>query len=215
MTKSNWFVNIGGETFGPVSSEIVQVMLRQFRLHFEDYIWKEGFTKWIRIGDVDDFAHSGANHSTAGERLKQHKAPPTFIPTSEVGPFARSGRILNRKLNQEPQEQNKLPTKPKVSHFHRVKATGEIEVESYGKYPIFDLSEGGVFAVAPEPIDVGIEVNFTLRAKGIKEDLTMMGLVIRHGENEGKKGFAVEFIRVNPAYKRLLQQFVFAASKQG
>ncbi len=56
MSGEHWYVHIQGETFGPVPTEVVSIMLRQNRLQFSDYVWTEGLTKWMRIGDLHQFA---------------------------------------------------------------------------------------------------------------------------------------------------------------
>ena len=68
-----------------------------------------------------------------------------------------------------------------------------------------DISEGGVFVAATECIEVGTEVNFKLESSSFAEILPMKGVVIRHGERHDEKGFAIEFLRVNPIYKRMIQ----------
>jgi Tfp pilus assembly protein PilZ len=73
---------------------------------------------------------------------------------------------------------------------------------------VVNISEGGVFLRAEVPLPIGTELKFGLEIKGIAKKLDMTGVVIRHGQAENIEGFAVEFIRQNPAHKRLIQEFL-------
>jgi Tfp pilus assembly protein PilZ len=75
-------------------------------------------------------------------------------------------------------------------------------------YKIIDISEGGVFVASKEPMEIGTDLQFDLQIEGFPENLSMVGVVIRHGDRDQHPGFAIEFMRVNPAYKRMLQTFI-------
>ena len=65
--------------------------------------------------------------------------------------------------------------------------------------PIRDLSLEGVFVVDPDPLPVGSEVAFTLRAG--HQDITLDGIV-RHSEVD--VGMGIQFVNVSAVSKRRL-----------
>jgi hypothetical protein len=59
-----------------------------------------------------------------------------------------------------------------------------------------------------------MDVRFIVESTALPKALEMTGIVIRKGVSEdGQAGFAIEFTRVNPAYKRLLQAYVGAKTQ--
>src|SRR5262245_2324352 len=52
MNNNMWFVHIQGETFGPVSTNVISIMIKQNRLQFMDYVWTAGMERWVRIGEL-------------------------------------------------------------------------------------------------------------------------------------------------------------------
>jgi hypothetical protein len=219
----NWYVHIGDEIFGPVSTEVVNVMLRQTRLQFTDFIWAPGLTKWVRIIDVDDFT-----------RL----LPP--YPASSIPKPGKEQKVKVEDVSEEPEEEfsdDLTPPPPppikkedvrtgnlsgkalkpglKLSVFPRIKVKGKVNIKGYGVYKVIDLSEGGVFAAAETSIDIGTEVEFSLDADIFPEKMTLTGVVIRHGDRHDEKGFAVEFMRVNPIYKRMIKDAIAKEAGKG
>jgi Tfp pilus assembly protein PilZ len=229
MTKT-WFVHLGGEVFGPVTTETVVIMLRQTRLHFSDFIWQAGFTKWTRISDVDDFArllppypqipipkNSGKAQEVV-EEAKEESTPTIPFLKEETRAPARTGRVATKadKAADLKDLKETVVKKLKMLAAHpRYEVHGTVQVESGKTYKIVDLSEGGVFLATKEPLEIGTEINFTLEADGLGEKLRMAGVIIRHGDRHNQAGFAVEFMRLNPVFKRLIQTFLAGLAEAG
>lgn len=235
--NKNWFVHLGEEIFGPVPTEVINVMLRQSRLQFTDFIWSTGLTKWVRIIDVDDFAGILPAYPRTPIPLAKNTQPQiveeeVFEEEAEEQEEVEEPKIVVKKAPVKTHtEKPKLPKVPsedvrtgnlsgnppkpgaKLSVFPRMKLKGKINIEGTGSFKIVDLSEGGLFVAAKESIDIGTEVVFTIEADVFKELLPMTGVVIRHGDRYDERGFAVEFMRVNPIYKRLIQNAIKDADK--
>ncbi len=213
MSKiKNWFVHVGGEIFGPVSTEIITVMVRQNRLQFSDFIWYSGLTKWVRILDVDDFVGLLPPYPQVSIPTSSQKILPTenlsipkpiaskytekIIPAEEINP--RSGSVSGN------------PSKPgtKLAAFQRAIINGKVKMSGKEPFQIVDISEGGVFVATAELLEIGTEIAFTLEADALGKPLPMVGVVIRHGERKDQSGFAIEFMRVNPIYKRIIQTYI-------
>jgi len=198
----NWFVYISGDTFGPLTTEIIQVMLKRTRLHFTDYIWSSGLSKWMRIAEVNDFV----------DLLPPYPKSPipsesgileTLPPVPSHGKSDRTGQVSKK----EPKKES-VKGISKLAMHPRFKIDGTVLTESGQSFDIVDISEGGVFLASEKPLEIGTELVFRLEAKGLEEIMKMTGVVIRYGERQDQPGFAVEFMRVNPVYKRILRNFL-------
>lgn len=76
----------------------------------------------------------------------------------------------------------------------------------YGESPVVirDLSMEGVFVLDPDPLPVGSEIIFTLRAGD--QDISMEGIVRRSVDQEG--GMAIQFKNVSTVSKRRLRIYI-------
>jgi Tfp pilus assembly protein PilZ len=220
----NWYVHIGDEIFGPVATDVVNVMLRQTRLQFTDFIWAPGLTKWVRIIDVDDFTRllppypasaiprgkSESNHEEVEDDVADFSHEEEAIEPPPVPKISKKLAVEKKPEEYRTGGLSGKPIKPglKLSVFPRIKLQGKISIKGHGHYKAIDISEGGVFVAAEESIEIGTEVDFILEAEVFSEKLSMTGVVIRHGDRHDEKGFAIEFMRVNPAYKRLIKDAI-------
>ena len=55
MASQKWFIHIQNEAIGPLTTETVLTMLRQYRLHFTDFAWTAGLSRWVRLSEIDAF----------------------------------------------------------------------------------------------------------------------------------------------------------------
>lgn len=229
MSKKNWHFHIHNEIAGPFSTEVILTMLRQNRLQFVDYIWAEHLTKWYRILDLDEFAQELPSYpkipvpraennspeispkkiselsSSNSIQSEPSQLPPQILPEN---PSAESRP--SRKAPKVEKKQESPPKKwPKIRRFVRIDGEGVfVEMEVFGRVVPINLSEGGFFIKAKKCPEVGTEFQFTLELKSLDKKFKMTGVVIRHGQVEGVDGFALEFIRMNPAHRRAIQDFV-------
>jgi hypothetical protein len=106
---------------------------------------------------------------------------------------------------------------PKTRYAVRVPIEGKVESKEYGTFKVSNISEGGLFIRSKDPIAVGTDIKFRLVCEELGKHLDMTGVVIRQGiVVEGHVGFAISFTRLNPAHKRLIDEYVdkvFAAGK--
>lgn len=104
---------------------------------------------------------------------------------------------------------------PKLRKFHRLPPNGEkVSLAEHGYFPILNISEGGLFLKSAQLLTLGLDVRLHLELPGIDKVLEMTGVVIRHGEIDGQKGFAIEFTRLNPAHKRVLNEYLGKRAKE-
>lgn len=138
-------------------------------------------------------------------------APPPPAPAAAAPPPAPSAGTPAAPAAPPPppEAEGDTPQKAWIRRHTRVRLDGTVTVEDYGTFTTFDISEGGLFIVADTPIPFGTDVKLHIQSAVFPKPLDMTGIVIREGRSDaGETGFAIQFTRVNPAHRRLLQDYV-------
>jgi hypothetical protein len=196
MTFESWFINIDGETFGPLSTDAVSVMLKQNRVHFSDFIWKKSFSHWVRIIDVRAF-------SSLLPPIP--KVPP---PTSDAS--QNLNNLPRRSLRGT--EDIKLSVEQKATklrYFPRAIIEGTIDIEELGHFKLADISEVGVFVAAMTSPDLNTQVDFTIKTE-LLGNTKMSGIVIRHSTRQETPGFAIQFLKIDQAFRDKVHSFIIS-----
>lgn len=97
----------------------------------------------------------------------------------------------------------------KIRYAPRVPIEGTVATENYGTLKLVDVSETGVLFENRNPLKPGTQLAFSLESGELpKSPFKMTGVVTRNVTVNGASHTAVEFTRINPAYKRILKDFV-------
>ncbi len=64
---SQWYYVEGTERVGPVNPEILREHLANGDLNLESYVWRKGFSNWVKIKEVDELSQWLENHSASGD----------------------------------------------------------------------------------------------------------------------------------------------------
>jgi hypothetical protein len=212
-----WYVHLQGETFGPLSTDLVKLLLKQNRLQFTDFVWTEGLRRWERLIEIEDFVSLLP--------VYPHLAPPKpeAVPEkaddirvqSKTSTEKTKAKIPTITADSIPKNESKVtPIKtpklvqPLIRAAERVPMDGKVVLDGHGTFPVMNISETGLILKSSKGIPVGMEVKFLLEHKGFEKSLSMTGITIREGAYEGAVGIAIQFTRVNPAHKRVLQEYV-------
>jgi Tfp pilus assembly protein PilZ len=138
--------------------------------------------------------------------------PPPPAPVAAAPPPAPSAGMPTAPAAPPPpppEAEGDANQKAWIRRHTRVRLDGTVTVEDYGTFTSFDISEGGLFIVANTPIPFGTDVKLHIESAAFPKPLDMTGIVIREGLSEaGETGFAIQFTRVNPAHRRVLQDYV-------
>lgn len=185
MSADAWFIHVQDETLGPLSTEKVLAMLGQNRFQFADFAWCAGLTKWVRLSDIDGFAAQ--------------------LPPYPKAPIPEATKKKTKSVAPEPAA---APAPQVKTRFLRIPCTGKIISTEHGSFNILNVAERGLFVSSEAPPPVGTEIKFKIESKSFAKTLEMTGVVIRHANKEEDPGFAVEFTRVNPAHKRIFEEYV-------
>jgi GYF domain 2/PilZ domain len=97
-------------------------------------------------------------------------------------------------------------TEAKIRRHERVELKGKIIVGTE-KYTIHDISESGILVQLGDNLKVGFDIKFKVESDAFAKVLEMTGVVIR-GDGAPKNTTAIEFTRVNPAHRRMIQDYV-------
>ncbi len=76
-----WHLVVEGDQVGPLTDVEVRARLTRGEISSENYVWKEGFSDWLRLLDVPEFADLGAAAPLGSE----------LFPESAPAPSAKSG----------------------------------------------------------------------------------------------------------------------------
>lgn len=233
MRERFWFVYIQEHTLGPLSTDTIILMLAQNRLQFADYIWSDGQPTWQRIYEVDDFRKAlppfpkdsppkdrGAETPVEAKFKKEEPAPAPKkkkkasppdeyhfkdTPPGKVDDRPDDDEEIESAPKKAPEPQREFP---KIRRTPRIPLNGTLATTQHGTFKIINISEGGVFVMAPQALPIGTDLKFKLEAAAFKKAFDMTGVVIRHNVPGEPNGFAVEFTRVNPAHKRAFQEYI-------
>lgn len=217
MPIQSWFICVGEQILGPLPTDTVTIMLSQNRLQFADYIWTDEQPTWMRIYEVENFRKSLPPFPKMPVPPVPSESPQAAPPKPK--PETKAASKPNKKktpdeyhfLNSEPGsavEKEKETEFPKVRRNCRVPISASITIVGRGTYKLGNISEGGAFVMAADGLSVGTDLKFKIESKSFQKPLEMTGVVIRQNVHGETAGFAIEFTRVNPAYKRLLHEYV-------
>lgn len=215
--QRTWFVQIQGENFGPLSTEVVILMIQQKRLEYWDFIWTQGLDSWARIADMMPFSEmlppypdapipgspgAGTIQSIPNPTQTEAKVTPpasTASPTTTPPPAPADSSAPAKKTG---------GTRSLRRHG-RARIEGTVAIDGYQTYEVYDIAEGGLFILSAIPVPVGTDIKFKFTSRSFSKVLTMTAVVIREGKTEeGKPGFGIQFTRVNPAHSRMIRDYV-------
>jgi hypothetical protein len=98
-----------------------------------------------------------------------------------------------------------------VLRMVRVRLTALAHLDTYGSFPVHDLSESGVFLVAASSVPVRTQVRLRLESAEFPRPLELAGAVARIGLSAGgSHGFAIRFDNIAASERHLIQELVKA-----
>jgi predicted Zn finger-like uncharacterized protein len=105
-----WHLVVDGDQVGPLADADVRARLARNEISVENYVWKEGFSDWLRLADVPEFAdvasslpasselfsEGGADAGNQGGNQSGNNEPteiahPAHQPTADFGAFFGAG----------------------------------------------------------------------------------------------------------------------------
>ncbi len=200
-----WFVHLQGENFGPLSTEVVVVMIQQKRLEYWDFVWTQGLDSWARIADMMPFSEMLPPYPDA----PIPGSPGAGTIVASIPNPTQTEAIVSPTAPPKPADSKKAVEVRGVRRHGRSRIDGSIAINGSEIYEVYDIAEGGLFIVSDVPLAIGTDVKFIFTSRSLSKVLTMTGVVIREGKTEeGKPGFGIQFTRVNPAHARMIRDYV-------
>jgi hypothetical protein len=74
------------------------------------------------------------------------------------------------------------------------------------------VSETAILAEATKTFESGAQAKLKIEAKALGKTFEMTAIFVSEEEHEGKKGIRFEFVRANPAHKRLIASYLSGKS---
>jgi hypothetical protein len=189
MAGRHWFIHIQGETFGPLSNEIVVLMIKQNRLQFSDFIWSEGCTKWMRIVEISEF--------TA-----------LMPPYPKVPVPAHAGVKAARGENGDAAK-GQGQKRVRVRRHPRALFEAKLSTVNFGSFETHNVSEGGVYVKSERLLlPIGTTLNFRLESPSLPSTFELSGVVVRLGTAHDPPGFGIEFTKITEEQRRQIRAYV-------
>ena len=220
--QRTWFVQIQGENFGPLSTEVVVLMIQQKRLEYWDFIWTQGLDSWARIADMMPFSEMLPPYPDApipgspGAGTIATTIPNPTQTENKItppAPAATHSPVPPPAPAPDPEAEKPAPAKKggtrSLRRHGRARIEGTVAIDGYETYEVYDIAEGGLFVLSAVPVAIGTDIKFKFTSRSFSKVLTMTAVVIREGKTEeGKPGFGIQFTRVNPAISRMIRDYV-------
>lgn len=86
-------------TQGPYTTEEIRAALASGRISYSDYVWREGYEEWKRIGTIEDF----------NRRLRERPEPPQAPPLPEIPAADLLKNVVEMKRARVPQPEPEPP----------------------------------------------------------------------------------------------------------
>ncbi len=182
-----WYVCLQDECVGPMTETAIYSFIRNQRLSGHDYVWREGLQSWVHLAATPEFSSYFAKTPRTLPPLKAAGFPITSVPAKP-----------------EPKTQTSVLNRPS-----RVPIEGWIRFDAGDLYRVLNISESGILVSIPQNVPmIGKEVRFKLESPAFGKAMEMTGVLIREDFSAAENAVAIEFTRLNPAYRRLIKDFV-------
>lgn len=189
-----WYVCLQDECVGPMMETTIYCFIRNQRLGGHDYVWREGLQSWTHLSATPEFSGYFAKTPRVLPPLKAPAFPTVGVPTkheakAQVTVTKPDGTVLNR--------------------GHRVPIEGWIRFDAGDLHKVLNISESGILVSIPQNVPmIGKEVRFKLESPVFGRPMDMTGVLIREDFSSAENAVAIEFTRLNPAYRRLIKEYV-------
>lgn len=185
-----WYVCLQDEVVGPIPESALYTFIRNQRLSGHDHVWREGLTLWVRLCETPEFGSLFAKMPRAMPPLR---AATTTAPKSD------------------PRSVPSVPARgePVINRPSRVPIEGSVRFDNGEHHRLVNISESGCLVAIPQNVPlIGKEVKFHLEAPAFGRSLELTGVLVREDFSTAENAVAIEFTRLNPAYRRLIREYV-------
>lgn len=185
-----WYVCLQDECVGPMMETTIYCFIRNQRLSGHDYVWREGLHSWIHLAATPEFSSYFAKTPRTLPPLKAATVPSVGVPA-------------------RPEVKTPVSAAVSFNRGSRVPIEGWIRFDAGDLYKVLNISESGILVSIPQNVPmIGKEVRFKLESPAFGKPLDMTGVLIREDFSASENAVAIEFTRLNPAYRRLIKEYV-------
>lgn len=214
MSAVVWHISIAGQAIGPLAQDQVAFLFEQGRLLPTDFVFGPGMKAWATIAETPAFMKAAPE---IPEIPAPPPAPPPAAPKVSAEPAAppAAAKAAKTPAPKAAPKAAPKPAAPAPRHW-RVPIEAKVWINGEGPFRVVDISEGGLLAeVGDHPTEVGDEVKLKIESDVFEKTLDMNALVVRREAELPTKAFGIEFVRANPAYRRLIAAYVKSRMGEG
>ncbi len=88
MVEKVWWYALDDEQKGPISDNELNLLIEHKVLNSESLVWKQGFSKWIKLSEVNNTTNSNLAPVFSAQTYQSSSAKPTMIDDRKTDPFA-------------------------------------------------------------------------------------------------------------------------------
>ena len=178
-----WYLHLSGQIAGPFEENSFLALIKSNRIFGTDFVWTEGMSQWVRAMDISPWKQYFPMKPSVSVPTKHQEREEKKEPVAVVAPV----QLLRKK---------------------RVSVDAYVVFEEE-KYAVLNLSESGLIFEGEHITSVpGKEVSFKLVGPNFSEPFLMTGILVREDYNASQNLIAIEFTRLNPKYRKEIQQLV-------
>jgi len=185
-----WYLCLQDEAIGPLTETSLYSLIRNQRLSGHDFAWHDGMPTWGKLADTAQFSSFF------------QKVPRLLPPLKATPPASKMPEMV--KSNSTGKTEPTLLSRPQ-----RIAIEGWVRFDQGDLHRVLNISESGVLVSIPKNVPViGKEVRFRLESPVFGKPLEMTGVLIREDFTGHDNSVAIEFTRLNPAYRRMIKEYI-------
>jgi len=156
---------------GPFSTDEIKNNIQSGQYRYNDFVWKKGFEKWERIGDLADFSFKGETQILSLASLAQLKFP-------EDSEDAPSIKIQKRKNVPQPEKRSQA-----LDEFTKT----AIATQKTTKKIIFEKTHGLTGAIKSQSVNYKPQINNQENSDSIEFDTAKTRTIIQRSTKKKRR----------------------------
>ncbi len=181
-----WFICLQDDVIGPLNEAAILTLIHNQRLTGSDFVWREGLNSWSRVLETPELSSHVA------------KLPRTLPPYKFANTASR------------PEPKAAIPNRDgMIQRQERTPLEGWVRLDNSDLHRVINISETGLLVSIPQNVPIiGKEIRFRLESPAFGKPLELTGVLVREDFSNQENAVAIEFTRLNPAYRRMIKEYV-------
>jgi hypothetical protein len=215
MADKLYYVHFSGENLGPIPTKLMQKLIQIGRLHGDDFAAQAGQSGWTKLCETAEFENLFASMPKAPVPAATSNIPQAAPVVSQASPV-KTKAAPQAAAPVAPAPAAPAPVAP-AKPQPKVEAPKPLQgVVTIGKkmFKILEVRQAGLILEASGDLDEGTEVQMQISGTSFPKPFEMKAILIGKEPYQGMQVYMTEFVRPNPAHKRLLAPFTAGSEKE-